>query len=843
MKPSKYAPRPRSACSHALVAVIVIVWLTAVPVACGKWPPALPLEQPSQREVVLLPASISAASRGGGLWDVTFRFTPSEPVNSVSLAGSFNGWNPRAEPMTRVPDSDAWTRTTLLGPGHYEYKFVLNGGHWLHDPLNPERVGDNHGGFNSVLMLGRLAAMSTSDGKVGDEQINAIGLLHDPKLPLYFQPLSSDRVLLRYRTLAHDAARVWAAVKDAGLTEMHVATEDQLFAIWEACVTLPKRASAEAEDAPREIAYTFVLADRNKRVGDPHVYEGQVDARSVFHTPDWAQNSIWYQIMPDRFRNGTTTNDPDPVRPWTSEWFTPSPWEEKNGWTFYKYYVFFRQYGGDFQGIEEELPYLKELGVNALYFNPIFQAPTHHKYNADNYLHVDEHLGVVGDYDEIVAREDLNDPSTWQWTQSDKVFLHFLEQAHAMGLHIIIDGVFNHVGSNHVAFLDVKKNGPNSKYADWFDVTSWAPFEYRGWAGVDTLPVFKKSADGLASEAVKQHIFNVTRRWMDPDGDGDPSDGIDGWRLDVPNEIAAPFWVEWREVVKSVNPDAYIVGEIWDRADTWLDGKHFDAVMNYEFARAAVTWVCNRRQSPEREQGARKITATEIDQRLAKLRLAYPAAATYVLQNLVDSHDTDRLVSMALNPNRAYDKLNRVQDSNPDYNNAKPGPEEYRRARLVVLLQMTYVGAPMVYYGDEVGMWGADDPTNRKPMFWEDLQPYEQPDDNFVMADHLDFYRRAIALRAAHPALRVGTFQTLLTDDRRDVWAFVRRDGSEQLIVVLNASDSPQVVDLPRPDETGHAWSVVFGNTDALRTSADKLTVRVPAMAGVVLYTDHTTGD
>lgn len=807
--------------------VILGVSWVALPSAGAedKWPPAPALERPPERDVGLLPPSVSAEPTGNGLWNVMFAYRPNTQLDSVSLAGSFNGWNPQAEPMSRAGDGSAWVATTLLGPGRYEYKFVLNGNQWQPDPLNPDKVDDNYQGFNSVLMLGRLAAMNTSDGKIGDEQIKAIGLLHNPELPLYFQPLAADRLLLRYRTLAHDVARVWAALRSGQLTEMHVVLEGPLFATWEAQVALP------ADPHGQPITYTFVLADRKRRVSDPDVYTARFDAGNVFQTPEWAQHAVWYQIMPDRFRNGTTDNDPEPVRPWTSEWFTPSPWEPQDGQTFYQWFVFFRLYGGDFQGIEAKLAYLKELGVNAIYFNPIFQAPTHHKYDADNYLHVDEHLGAVGDYDQVVAQEDLNDPATWQWTESDQIFLGFIKKAHAMGFHVIVDGVFNHVGRNHPAFQDVKKNHENSRYADWFDVTSWEPFEYRGWAGHDSLPVFKKSRDGLASQAVKQHIFNVTRRWMDPDGDGDPSDGIDGWRLDVPNEIAAPFWVEWREVVKSINPDAYIVGEIWYQADAWLDGKHFDAVMNYEFARAAVAWICNKEK---------KITASEIDRRLAKLRLAYPAAATYALQNLVDSHDTDRLVSMALNPDRGYDKLNRVQDDNPNYNNAKPGPEEYRRARLVALLQMTYVGAPMVYYGDEAGMWGADDPTNRKPMLWEDLQPYEQPEENFVMRDHLEFYRRAIALRNAHPALRTGSFQTLLTDDERDVWAFARTDDNEQLIVVLNASNSPREVEVPAPDGAGRSWKVVFGDPDALRFGGDRLEIRVPAIAGVVARSEQT---
>jgi glycosidase len=430
----------------------------------------------------------------------------------------------------------------------------------------------------------------------------------------------------------------------------------------------------------------------------------------------------------------------------------------------------------------------------------------------------------------------LTDPSTWKWTTADKRFLAFIKKSHEMGIRVIIDGVFNHVGTEHPAFQDVRRRGKQSKYADWFEVTRWEPFTYAGWAGHDSLPVFRKSEDGLASRGATKHIFDVTRRWMDPDGDGDPGDGIDGWRLDVPNEIAAPFWVEWRAVVKAANPDVYITGEIWDNAAAWLDGEHFDAVMNYQFAHAAVAWIFDKEV---------KTTASETDRRLAKLRMSYPPAATYVLQNLIASHDTDRVASMALNSDREYDRDNRNQDDNPAYNNDKPGPVEYARMRLITLLQMTYVGAPMIYYGDEVGMWGADDPTCRKPMLWKDLEPYAKPDENHVMEHHLAWFQKVIALRNGHPALRTGAFQTLLVDDAADVWAFARYDDDEQLIVALNASGEGAKVKIPLPADAPEKWRVEFSGGgpeiqytgEGLEFSVvdDKLEIHVPALGGTVL--------
>lgn len=585
--------------------------------------------------------------------------------------------------------------------------------------------------------------------------------------------------------------------------------------------------TAAAADKTAQIHYTFALADGGAHRSAPVVLGVPVSPPDVFHTPDWAKHAIWYQIMLDRFRNGDPANDPDPIRPWTSEWFSPSPWEGRDGQTFYQEYVFHRFYGGDIDGLQKKLPYLKKLGVNALYLLPVFKAQTSHKYNTTNYVHVDDHFGTKGDYDAIAAREDLTDPATWQWTESDRRFLKFLRAAHQQGFKVIIDGVFNHVGTAHPAFQDVVKNGRKSKYADWFNITSWKPFKYEGWAGFDSLPVFKKSTDGLASEAAKKHIFDITRRWMDPNGDGDPRDGIDGWRLDVPNEIPAPFWVQWRQLVKSLDPEAFISGEIWERADAWLDGEHFDAVMNYEFARPTVAWIFNRKH---------KTTPSEIDRRLRTLRLAYPREATLVLQNLLDSHDTDRAASMALNPDRPYNEGNRPQLEGVKYDNHKPGPTEYARVRLAALLQMTYVGAPMIWYGDEAGLWGAADPTGRKPMLWKDLEPYEKPEENFVMPDQLAYYQQIIALRKTHPALQTGTVQTLLTDDEGDVWAFLRRDDDEQLVVVLNAADREREVRVPLPLNAPRRWTAAFGTASRYVVSDHKLSVRVPALSGIVLH-------
>jgi glycosidase len=316
---------------------------------------------------------------------------------------------------------------------------------------------------------------------------------------------------------------------------------------------------------------------------------------------------------------------------------------------------------------------------------------------------------------------------------------------------------------------------------------------------------------------VRKHIFDVTRRWMDPDGDGDPSDGVDGWRLDVPNEVPLPFWHEWCALVRRINPEAYVVGEIWERADQWLDGRAFDAVMNYEFAKPAIAWVIDRRE---------KITASEFDRRLAELRMAYAPECSYAMMNLLDSHDTDRIASMARNPDRKYNHLNREQEGNP-YDAGRPGDEDRARQRLLALLQMTYVGAPMVYYGDEAGMWGSNDPNNRRPMLWDDLPPNQNPQErpDAAMREH---YRSVIGLRRSLPALRTGSYRTLLADDAQDVLAFVREKDGQRVVVALNASTKPATVSLPVDGAFRDAFGAPAPGDDGLRRAT------VPPLAGRV---------
>jgi glycosidase len=531
--------------------------------------------------------------------------------------------------------------------------------------------------------------------------------------------------------------------------------------------------------------------------------------------PEWAKDAVWYQIFPERFRNGDPSNDPTrdelhlpddrpwQVSRWTGDWYALQPWEAAYSRNFYDV-VFERRYGGDLQGVIEKLDYLEDLGITAIYFNPLFESISLHKYDASTYHHIDNNFGPDAAGDLQVITGETDDPATWKWTAADSLFLVLIEQAHARGIRIIIDGVFNHCGTRLWAFQDVVKHQQRSRYADWFDVTAWDDpatpeneFDYKGWWGYKSMPEFKETDEGFV-KPVRDYFFNMTRRWMDPNGDGEPSDGIDGWRLDVANDVSHTFWKQWCPLVKTINPQAYIVGEIWDDAADWLTGDQFDAVMNYRFARAVVRFFI--------DTGSRKYSVSAFDGELEDIRQGYPGDVNYVLQNLIDSHDTDRLPSMILNPNRKYDDANGLRQ-NPAYDVRKPTPPERAIQKLIVLFQMTYLGAPMVYYGTEAGMWGADDPDDRKPMVWPDLQfdnerthpipGRTRPDDPVAFdAELVEYYRQVIRIRSEHAALRRGDFRTLLADDEADVYAFQRTAPGDTVVVVLNNSDEERMPDV-----------------------------------------------
>ncbi len=570
-------------------------------------------------------------------------------------------------------------------------------------------------------------------------------------------------------------------------------------------------------------------------------------------TPDWAKGIIWYQIMPERFRNsiqsvyppvqeqeGTypfDTSQPWQPHPWGSDWYKMQPWEKVNGKGLW-HNIRRRRYGGDLQGVIDKLDYLKELGVGGLYLNPIFYAPSHHHYDAKMLHHVDPYFGPSPEEDKrLIAIEIPDDPGSWHWTAADLLFLELLKQAHSRGMYVIIDGVFNHIGMMSFAFQDVLKNGKSSRFADWFMI-DWNLFEkdpgskfYRSWCSVFELPEFRKTGklkyelfeneckplapEGDIAPGPKSYIFNVTRRWMRPIVNGKRVDGVDGWRLDVAWFIGKKFWKQWRELVKSLNPTAFITGEVFEKNEIiaeYLQGDQYDSIMNYDFARLSAKFFIYK--------GGKSLKPSDFERELTVLRSKFPAGVNLVMQNLFDSHDTARILSQIRNSQFACycendDDINLCsREQNPQFDIRKPNGRHYKLFKLMLIFQFTYIGAPYIYYGDEVGMWGASDPCCRKPMIWDGIE-YEDEcfdppankketqslrrkdcDKVSINYDLLEHYKKLAKIHNQSPELKIGGYETIATLNEQGIFAFMRTSENGKIAVILNRTEQTQTINL-----------------------------------------------
>ena len=439
-------------------------------------------------------------------------------------------------------------------------------------------------------------------------------------------------------------------------------------------------------------------------------------------TPAWVHNAVFYQIFPDRFAFSKEVIKPGNLEAWD---IPPTVYGIK---------------GGDLLGVLEKLDYLQNLGINAIYFNPIFQSASSHRYHTHDYYQVDPLLG------------------------GNKVFSRLLNEAHRRGIRIVLDGVFNHASRGFYQFNHVMENGPASPYVDWFDIqgyplNAYGPGKpnYRCWVGLPALPELN-----TRNPQVRQFIMDVARYWLEQ--------GIDGWRLDVPFCIDDDsFWQEFRQVVKSANPEGYIVGEVPWEAQRWLQGDQFDAVMNYQFTQACVGFFAGAHMNRHYEKGMMGLPETQVLDAAAFARRAeallglYPQPIAAAQLNLLDSHDLPRFLSIAGGDKDAL--------------------------KLAALFMLTYPGAPCIYYGDEIGLQNG---PKRIPEDCRFSFPWEEERWD---RDLLNYYQRCIALRKAHAALRTGSFQTLYAQG--DQFAFQRQADQEKLVVAINNSIKPWKLDLP----------------------------------------------
>ncbi len=437
-------------------------------------------------------------------------------------------------------------------------------------------------------------------------------------------------------------------------------------------------------------------------------------------TPEWVRDAVFYQIFPDRFAKSLSIPKPGRLDAWGSP---PTP----HGYQ-----------GGDLVGVAEKLDYLADLGVNAIYFTPVFQSASNHRYHTHDYEKVDPMLG------------------------GDVALRRLLDAAHSRGMKVVLDGVFNHASRGFFPFHDILENGADSPYADWFHINSFPlhaydpdkGIGYGAWWNLPALPKFN-----IRTPAVREYLWGVARKWIDF--------GIDGWRLDVANEIDDDdFWREFRRRVHAGNPEAYIVGEVWIDSRHWLKGDMWDAVMNYLFTRACIAFfigdsvdiqeLSRTALHPAGEPGAEAFART-----IEALLAMYHPNVTGVQMNLLSSHDMARFLGLARNDTSAL--------------------------KLATLFQMTYPGAPSIYYGDEIGLAGGHDPFNRQAYPWEASEGW----DTSVLHE----FQRTIALRKRRPALRRGSYETLLARD--GVHAHLRKLGDETVVVALNTTRETRRVDLP----------------------------------------------
>ena len=459
--------------------------------------------------------------------------------------------------------------------------------------------------------------------------------------------------------------------------------------------------------------------------------------------PYWVQDAIFYQIFPDRFANGDPDNNPPNVQPWGSP---PTIWGFQ---------------GGDLRGIIDHFDYLLDLGINALYLNPIFQSSSTHRYNTTDYFKIEPMLGDMEDFHALI------------------------DVAHSNSVRVILDGVFNHCGRGFFAFSDVLENQEHSPYKDWFHVQNFPPDayspgnseDYLAWWGFKSLPKFNTS-----NLAVRQYLMSIARYWI--------KQGIDGWRLDVPNEVNDDsFWAEFRRTVKSSNPDAYLLGEIWTADAHWVGSSHFDGLMNYPVRDALLRYLY-----------AGTFTATEFADRIDILLHLYPRENVYCMFTPLGSHDTERLLT----------KLD----------------GDFNKARLAYLFQFAFPGAPSIYYGDEVGLVGGKDPECRGAFPWNESQ-WNIELQNWI--------KTLIIVRKRSPALRRGDYRRIYTDDRRQIYAFARTLGEDKVLVVMNASATQRNLRLSVPMlgwSDGQILHNRLGREEYI-LSDDSLVVTLPPWGGV----------
>lgn len=592
--------------------------------------------------------------------EFTFTYVPleDEEVISVSLRGSFNSWG--EWPMEKQPDG-TWSITVDLEPGEYQYKFYING-KWPQDmsttraggPIDPNAIGyvnDGFGGQNAIC-------------RIKEEVTGGVNLVHNPDDPAYLC-IADERLVIRLKASPHRVAKVFLVTDESKWP-----IERQLQ--WEYGEVF--RLSLELPDSLKYRFIGYTIEGTEFSLPEDPSQSFLFDGINSFPQLKWVSQGIIYQIFPDRFYNGNPENDVLALKSdefhYNQLWAQNKLWAEEGpslaNWNapISSQHCCHQYYGGDLAGIIEKLDYLKELGVTALYLNPIFDSGSAHGYDTHDYMKISPKFGTEEDLQEL------------------------LNEAHKRGMRIILDFVPNHTGLGFWAFQDVVKNGEDSPYWDWYFIHKWPfipgdPAAYEAWWGVGSLPKLN-----TGNPEVKEYLLKVVSHWL--------NFGADGWRVDVPNELvkAKEFFNEMRQLAKMEKEDAYLVAEIWQLDPSWVQGDQYDSLMNYALGRDILFNFVKG-----------SIDGESALANLSRYFATYGENVTAMGFNLVSSHDTGRILTDLGSGN--------FGDS--------PNPEAVERLKLLSTLLYTLPGAPVIFQGDERGILGEKEfyDSHRYPIQWD----------------------------------------------------------------------------------------------------------------------------
>ncbi|MCS7068732.1 MAG: alpha-amylase family glycosyl hydrolase [Meiothermus sp.] len=649
---------------------------------------------------------------------VTFTYDPPVglEVRSVSLRGSFNNW---AELPMQKTEEGVWQVVVELPPGLVQYKFFING-QWPRNMCEDETFGtpqvdleaercedDGQGGQNALREVGRAADHTPDTG--------GLAFVHDPNRP-QFVSQAAGRLSVRFQVPEGSIQRaVLLADRPYPMAPQLTAPDGE---VWRAALPLTVK------------AYRIQILDKD---GQEQTFGPYQTPARPFRAVDWVAGRVGYQIFPDRFWNGDPRNDRRALetsqarfdQTWTGRLPYLSRWSDPPG----DYHCCQQYYGGDLAGVLQRLPHLRALGVNLIYFNPLFDSGSAHGYDTHDYVRVAPRLG-----DNALLRR-------------------VLAEARRQGIKVIFDFVPNHTGLGHWAFQDVVIKGPDSRYWNWYFIRAW-PFTpgdgraYVGWADLGSLPKLN-----TANPEVQDYLIRVSRYWL--------NFGFDGIRVDVANEIAPEFVQKWRAALKALKPEVYLVGEVWDLRPQYLQGDQFDSLMNYTVGRGgsppALGGALGFARGGPLQSGRRVLSE------LARVYATYPEAVAAMGFNLIGSHDTPRVLT----------------DLGGGGWRESPSPEALARLRLASAILYALPGASVFFQGEECGFTGERGqwPVNelyRYPLQWDKCR-----------ADVLEHYRLLGRLKGQLKAFRSPLFRTYQGEG--SLLAFLRGEpGVGEVLAAFN---------------------------------------------------------